>query len=335
MSKKWLKKCVQLLPPVISEQQEVLNYKKALDLGVDLIKGGMPFSNRLIQKLHIVLMTNARGTSSAGGEYRKIQNFIGPDSNIEHAVYIPVSAAEIPQYMENLEYFMNGEVHSSFKKFNGSEGVVLEEKIEPLIKIAIMHAQFESVHPFGDGNGRLGRILIALMAMSYDLVDFTVFLVSEELAKERARYDALLNGIRGDNPDWYLWIKFFLECCERMTSKLIEKMKNSEQLAKECLSKCRLDTEKKVWMYTFQKPYCKVSDFDSSIGSTITVRKALNSLSKKLREIEYTEIMICLEYCKTESICKFMNIKTGVSMIIVFIFTICNILLKVKFQSLK
>ena len=147
--------------------------------------------------------------------------------------------------------------------------------------MAIMHAQFESIHPFGDGNGRLGRILIALMAMSYDLVDFPVFLVSDELAKEKARYYALLNGIRGDNPDWYLWIKFFLECCERMTSKLIEKMKNAEQLAKECLSKCRLDTEKKVWMYTFQKPYCKVSDFDSSIGSTITVRKALNSLSDK------------------------------------------------------
>lgn len=116
MSKKWLKKCVQLLPPVISEQQEVLNYKKALDLGVDLIKGGMPFSNRLMQKLHKVLMTNARETNSAGGEYRIIQNFIGPNSNIEHAVYIPVSVAEIPQYMENLEYFMNGEVHSSFKK---------------------------------------------------------------------------------------------------------------------------------------------------------------------------------------------------------------------------
>lgn len=110
------------------EQQEVLNYKKALDLGVDLIKGGMPFSTRLIQKLHKVLITNARGTSSAGGEYRKIQNVIGPDSNIEHAIYIPVSAAEVPQYMENLEYFMNGEVHSSFKKYNGSEGVVLDEK---------------------------------------------------------------------------------------------------------------------------------------------------------------------------------------------------------------
>lgn len=239
------------------EQQEVLNYKKALDLGVDLIKGGMPFSTRLIQKLHKVLITNARGTSSAGGEYRKIQNFIGPDSNIEHAVYIPVYAAEVPQYMENLEYFMNGEVHSSFKKYNGSEGVVLDEKIEPLIKMAIMHAQFESVHPFGNGNGRLGRILIALMAMSYDLVDFTVFLVSEELAKERARYYALLNGIRGDNPDWYLWIKFFLECCERMMSILIEKMKNAEQLAKECLSKCRLDTEKKYGCTLFKNLIAK------------------------------------------------------------------------------
>ena len=119
-------------------------------------------------------------------------------------------------------------IHHS-KKYNGSEGVVLDEKIELLIKMAIMHAQFESVPPFCDGNGRLGRILIVLMAMSYDLVDFPVFLVSEELAKERARYYALLNGIRGDNPDWYLWINFFLECCERMTSKQIEKMKNAEQ----------------------------------------------------------------------------------------------------------
>lgn len=155
---------------------------------------------------------------------------------------------------------MNGEVHSSFKKFNGSEGVVLDEKIEQLIKMAIMHAQFESIHLFCDCNGRLGRILIALMAMSYDLVDFPVFLVflvSEELAKERARYYALLNGIRGDNPDWYLWIKFFLECCERMMSKLIEKMKNAEQLAKECLSKCRLDTEKKYGCTLFKNLIAK------------------------------------------------------------------------------
>lgn len=95
------------------------------------------------------------------------------------------------------------------------------------------------------------------MAMSYGLVDFPVFLVSEELEKERARYYALLNGIRGDNPDWYLWIKFFLECCERMTSKLIEKMKNTEQLAKECLSKCRLDTEKKYGCILFKKLIAK------------------------------------------------------------------------------
>lgn len=263
------------------EQQEVLNYKHALDCGVELIKNGMPFCTRLIQDLHKILMTNARGTNSAGGEYRKIQNFIGPDNKIEHAVYVPIKASDIPLYMQNLEYFMNESAHSSFKKYNGTEGIILGEKIEPLIKIAIMHAQFESIHPFLDGNGRLGRILIALMAMKYGLVDFPVFLVSEELEKERSRYYVLLNGVRGDNPDWYSWIKFFLECSDRVASKLIVKMKEAELLAKDGLDKCRLETEKNVWMHTFQRPFCKVSDIDSSVGSEITVRKALKSLAEK------------------------------------------------------
>lgn len=263
------------------EQYEVLNYKKALEKGADLIKKGMSFNTRLIYELHKILMTNTKGTNSAGGEYRKIQNFIGSDNNIEHSVYTPVSPEKIPQYMTNLEYYMNEEIHSSFKKYNGSEGIILDEKVDPLIKIAIMHAQFESIHPFLDGNGRLGRILIALMAMSYKLVDFPVFLVSEELEKERARYYTLLNGIRGNEPDWFTWIKFFLECSQRMAIKLIEKMKDAEELAKLGLSKCRLETERKAWMYTFHRPYCKVSDFDSTVGSQITVRKALNSLTDK------------------------------------------------------
>ena len=263
------------------EELQVLNYKKALDHGVDLIKKGTSFSTRLIQELHKILIMNARDTNCAGGSYRKIQNFIGPDNKIEHAVYIPISAEKIPLYMTNLEYYMNEEIHSSFKKYNGLEDIILDERVDSLIKIAIMHAQFESIHPFLDGNGRLGRILIALMAMSYKLVDYPVFLVSEELEKERARYYALLNGIRGDEPDWFSWIKFFLECCQRMAIKLIEKMRYAEDLAKQGLSECRLETERKVWLYTFSKPYCKVSDFDSTVGSQITVRKALNSLSDK------------------------------------------------------
>lgn len=207
------------------EKQEVLNYQEALKHGLLLIDSGMPFSTRLIKELHRILMTNACGTNSAGGEFRKIQNFIGPDSKIEHAVYIPVEAQTISNYMENLEFFVNGIHHSSFIEINQPDLFIIDEHADPLLKIAIMHAQFESIHPFLDGNGRLGRILIALMAVKYGLVNVPVFLVSEELEKERSRYYDLLNGIRGEDPDWFAWLSFFVDCCGRMSEQLVKKCK--------------------------------------------------------------------------------------------------------------
>lgn len=184
------------------EIQEVINYQLALTEGVKLIKEDSPFSTRMITSLHeILMMGNARGTNSSGGEYRKVQNFIGPDKNIEHTVYIPVSANKIASYMENLEFYVNETKHSSFIEYDDDDLFVIDETAHPLFKLAIMHAQFESIHPFLDGNGRLGRILIALMAIKYGLVDIPVFLVSEELEKERLRYYDLLNGVRGKNPD--------------------------------------------------------------------------------------------------------------------------------------
>lgn len=264
------------------EQIEVLNYQKALRQGIDQIHNGMPFSTRLIQSLHKTLMEDARGTSSAGGVFRRIQNFIGTDNKIEHAVYIPVSAETIPNYMENLEYYVNGIHHNSFKHYNEDDKVCLDETIDPLIKLAIMHAQFESIHPFLDGNGRVGRILIALMAIKYNLVDAPIFLVSEQLEKQRERYYSLLNGVRGDNPDWYSWIKFFVDCCEKMVDILTNKITKSNKLANIGLEKCTMQSEKSAWLYTFLNPFCKVSDFANYEKiTTSTARKALNSLVDK------------------------------------------------------
>ena len=264
------------------EQREVLNYQHALQAGLDMINNGDPISTRMIKKIHTILMDNARGTNSAGGEFRKIQNFIGPDSKIEHAVYIPVAANEIDSYMENLEFYINGMPHRSFQKYNALDGMVLDEEIDPIIKIAIMHAQFESIHPFLDGNGRLGRILIALMGVRTGLVDYPVFLVSEELEKERLRYYDLLNGIRGTTPDWYQWIKFFITASLRMAERLLQKMQQATDLAKSGLGKCVLDSEKKIWIYTFSNPAATTNDAAKQLGmSPATARKGLNKLVEK------------------------------------------------------
>lgn len=261
------------------EQQEVLNYKKALDYGVHEITDGKPVSSRLIKALHQILMENARGTVSGAGEFRKIQNFIGPDGNIENANYIPVAANEIDLYMSNLEHFINGMNHQSFRQEGSSDDILLSYNEEPLLRIAIAHAQFESIHPFLDGNGRLGRILIALMALQEKLITFPLFFVSEELEKERIRYYNALNATRLENPDWFTWIMFFLEATERMSERMVNKLKNVEAIAGRGLKACASDAQKNIWLLTFQLPIATTKQLSEiSNYQQTTTRNILNSL---------------------------------------------------------
>ena len=264
------------------EQREVMNYQKALRDGLEQIKKGEPFSTRMLLRLHKILMTDARGTSSAGGEFRKIQNFIGRDNNIDHASYIPIGANEIPAYMENLEHYVNGYVHCSFIKHATEDVFVIDEKAPEILKLAVMHAQFESIHPFLDGNGRLGRILIALMAVRYELTDSPIFLVSEELERERLRYYDLLNAVRGNDPDWYSWLSFFVDCCGNMARRLVAKMRNSVKLAENGMKRLTTVSEQKVWIASFHDPVLTASAVSAQVKlSPATVRKALKSLAEK------------------------------------------------------
>lgn len=262
-----------------SETTEVLNYQKALERGIDLLKSGNPISTRLLQEIHKILMVNSRGTVSGSGEFRKIQNHIGPDNNIKNAAYIPVGAHEIADYMSNLEFFINHEKHSTNRHDFTADEEVFDENAPGLIKAAITHAQFESIHPFLDGNGRLGRILIILSLLKERAIKNPIFFVSEELEKERIRYYDLLNGVRGDNPEWYPWIKFFLDASYRMVTNLLNKIDLSEQLAREGLSILEKSSERKVWFYSFNSPIFTVSSISKELDlSSPTVRKALEKL---------------------------------------------------------
>lgn len=263
---------------------EVNNYFKALNEGYDAIKKGDPISTRLIKRLHKILMHDARGSTQARGEFRKVQNFIGPTNRIEDATYIPIPADEIDEYMENLELYIHK--HPYGKKLptehlNQSD-YIFDEDADPIVKTAIIHAQFESIHPFLDGNGRLGRILIVLSFLQCKLISKPILFVSEELEKERSRYYDMLNGVRGENPNWGAWIIYFIQATKRMADKIYDKLEKAEELAKAGLRKCAIDSEKNVWLYTFSNPSATAKEAAEALGiSPNTARNALNNLSEK------------------------------------------------------
>lgn len=263
---------------------EVNNYQNALIEGFERIRNGYPISTRLIQQLHQMLMNDARGSTQAAGQFRKIQNFIGPTKKIEDATYIPISAEKIDDYMQNFEYFINGHPYEGKLSIShlSTNSYIFDENSDPLIKAAILHAQFESIHPFLDGNGRLGRILIVLYLMQSKLITKPIFFVSEELEKEKQRYYDLLNGVRGKNPNWGNWILFFLHACDRMAERINRKLDTAEELARKGLSICETESEKKVWIYTFSDPFTNASHVSKHTGiSPNTARKCLNSLAEK------------------------------------------------------
>lgn len=254
------------------EKVEVRNYQRALKLGVETIQTGYPLSERLIRDMHKELMKDARGSTSAAGEYRTIQNFIGPTRQLKDASYVPPEPQLMSKYMANLERYINGHPYIEDTK----------DKLHPLIKAGIIHAQFESIHPFLDGNGRLGRILIVLYMLQSKLIDSAFFFLSEELEKERFKYYAMLNGVRAINkekPDWNSWINFFLDATIIMAERQFNKLDQAETLYEEGFKKLNQPSTQKVWGALFKHPIATVHQIENDTGlASVTIRKSLKKL---------------------------------------------------------
>ncbi|WP_179031010.1 Fic family protein [Paenibacillus kribbensis] len=194
--------------------QEVLNYYHALRDGMDKLTS-LPISTRLFKAMHVTLMSNeVRGSNRTPGEYRKIQNFIGPEGcSLETATYIPPQPQLVDDFMNNLEIYINSP----------------QDDLNELIRIAVVHAQFETIHPFLDGNGRIGRILIPLYLYSKGVIDYPNFFLSETLEKDKHKYYRFLNDTRYKG-DWNQWIKFFLEAMIMQADKHIRLINNVNDL---------------------------------------------------------------------------------------------------------
>lgn len=174
------------------DTSEVSNYVDALNHGISRMREGFPLSNRLIREQHAILMQGESRRHLAPGEFRRSQNWIGGPSPSQ-ALYVPPPPEVVPECMSDLERFIHDE----------------RSTLPVIVRAGLAHAQFESIHPFLDGNGRAGRVLISLIFEHAELLSEPILYLSLYFKQRRGEYYSLLNQLRG-NGDWELWLRYFI-----------------------------------------------------------------------------------------------------------------------------
>lgn len=172
---------------------EVSSYVRALEHGLERLRGGFPLSARLIREIHAELLASGRGADKAPGEFRRSQNWIG-GTRPGNALFVPPPHLAVPDAVSDLERFLHDE----------NDGLAV------LVKAGLAHVQFETIHPFLDGNGRIGRLLITLILCHAGVLREPLLYLSLYLKEHRSEYYRLLDEVRRDG-DWEVWLAFFLQ----------------------------------------------------------------------------------------------------------------------------
>jgi Fic family protein len=191
--------------------KEVRNYVLALEKGASLLKE-LPLSLRLVRELHRVLMKGVRGDSAAPGEFRRIQNWIGPrGATVTTARFVPPPPNEVPGCLAAWERYLH------------------ERDLPPLLQAALLHYQFEAIHPFIDGNGRVGRLMIVLFLMERGVLPSPLLYLSAFFEASRGDYYDLLTGIT-ERDDWKTWILYFLAGVTEQSKDALGRVEKIEAL---------------------------------------------------------------------------------------------------------
>ncbi len=258
----------EVQPERRNDWKEVNNYIKAMNEAiVDL--DTLPISSRMIKKTHRQLLDSVRGEHKLPGEYRCSQNWIGGSSPSD-AVFVPPHNQYVAELMSDLEKFLNNDMI----------------KTPALIKIAIAHYQFETIHPFLDGNGRIGRLLITLFLVKEKVLDKPLLYLSTYFEKDKGLYYDNLSNVR-DKSDMVQWIKYFLVGIEQTAAKSTETMsailKYKESLENEIrLSYGRRSSSAIVLVHSLmQNPYTTVERAAQCCSLSY---KAANDLVKKMQD---------------------------------------------------
>jgi Fic family protein len=250
-----------------AETRKVLKYIKAMNFGIQQIReNNFTFSLSFIKEIHKFLIKRVRGSFSIPGEFRISQNWIGPPgTSIKRAIFIPP-----PKYLLN-------ELMSDLEKF-----IHAKDKIPPLVKIALIHAQFETIHPFLEGNGRIGRLLITLYLFWRGILTRPLLYLSLYLKKNKDKYNDLLMRIRFKG-DWERWLKFFLQGVIEASEEALSSAKEIIELKEDLIE--RMLTKKiggifaiKLMDILFEKPLISIPDIANNLRANL--QTAINLVDK-------------------------------------------------------
>jgi len=197
----------------VEDAREVSRYVAALEHGLKRLRGGFPLSLRLLREVHKVLLGHGRGAKLTPGEFRRSQVWIG-GTRPGNAVFVPPPANELDECLKHFERFLHDQ----------------PEATSPLVKAALAHVQFETIHPFLDGNGRVGRLLIALQLAAEGLLREPLLYLSLHFKEHRQTYYELLNAVRVTG-DWEAWLEFFADAVVSSATQAVASAKRLLELA--------------------------------------------------------------------------------------------------------
>jgi Fic family protein len=235
-------------PEKRDDWQEVQNYVQAMNVAIEQL-ATLPLSLRLIRNTHEILMNNVRGKHKTPGQFRTSQNWIG-GSSLADAAYIPPYVDDMQDLLDDLEKFIH------------NDNILVPH----LIRCALLHYQFETIHPFQDGNGRIGRLLITLYLVSNNLLLKPTLYLSEFFEKHREQYYDALTRVRASN-DINHWVRFFLQAVIETSVKGKETFENILKLQRSTENKLmklgrRAENARKLLMHLYQTPVITIKQVE-------------------------------------------------------------------------
>ena len=198
----------------LHDVREVSNYVRALDHGLERLRNGFPLSLRLLKEMHSLLLAGGRGTDKSPGEFRRSQNWIG-GTRPGNAAFVPPPPDQVMPCMGALELFLHDQ----------------PEPTPVLLKTALAHVQFETIHPFLDGNGRLGRLLITMILCERKALQAPMLYLSLFFKSHRQTYYDLLNRVRVEG-DWESWLDFFVEAVTVTAGQAVSTVRRLDELSR-------------------------------------------------------------------------------------------------------